>query len=203
MRLFSAWGDTGPAGRGCEQRGKLTGKGPEINKDRRGLRVLIHLRKGRKSMQFYLFMRDTDVQFSFCISFGIRLIPASSYELESVSNICFICSPFQKRLYRVGVNSLCIWLNSAMKSSRPGDFLFEELKFLWVLLLYLVTRLFKLSLSFGWHLIVWAFMYVCTITYNIILVSDCNIIWYLYKLWHYHNTCHYTELQIPCMMITC
>ena len=69
MRLFSAWGDTGPAGRGCEQRGKLTGKGPEINKDRRGLRVLIHLRKGRKSMQFYLFMRDTDVQFSFCISF--------------------------------------------------------------------------------------------------------------------------------------
>ena len=29
MRLFSAWGDTGPEGRGCEQRGKLTWQGSE------------------------------------------------------------------------------------------------------------------------------------------------------------------------------
>lgn len=76
-----------------------------------------------------------------------------------------------------------------MKSSRPGDFLYGELKFLWVQLLYLVTRLFELSISFGWHLIVWAFVYVCIITCNIILVSDCNImIWYLYILQNAHHS---------------
>ena len=58
-------------------KGERKGRGQNINKGRKGLRVLIHLHKGRKSVRFYLFMRDTDVQFSFCISFGIRLITAS------------------------------------------------------------------------------------------------------------------------------
>lgn len=61
-------------------------------------RVLTHLRKGRKSTNFDLFMRDTDVQFSFVLAW-YQVNTRSEYELKSIS---FKCSPFQKRLYRVG-----------------------------------------------------------------------------------------------------